>query len=116
MIPAAAFFNSNITKLVTEGPALITGITVDATDATGKITLYDGMDPNSGRKFADFTSPTTGAYHHGFTVPVFFNSGIYVEVTSTIHDYTIEYIPLRHGIPAAIHRDFMFDTPDHEGL
>lgn len=94
MYRPSSYVNDNQDRLVVEGRALLTAVVIDSTDATGKITLYDGLNATSGRKVMDVASPTTAAFVHQFNSPILFQNGIYVDVTDTIHDFTLLFIPI----------------------
>lgn len=95
----SAHKQSTVAELVCKVPALLTGLIVHSTDATGKITLYDGQDTLSGKLVGNIASPTNVPFYYSFTIPVLFENGIYVDVVATIEDYTIFFVPLRGHSP-----------------
>lgn len=104
---ASAYAQDNSDSLICKVPALLTGILIHSTDATGKITLYDGQDALSGRLFGNVASPSGTPFIYALHSPVLFENGIYVTVTATIEDYTIFYIPLRGSSPLQPYPGFM---------
>ncbi len=104
---SSAYMRSAVETLICKVPALLTGVVVHSTDATGKINLYDGQDSGSGRFFGNIGSPTNVPFLYMIPVPVLFENGIYVTVTATIEDFTILYIPLRGSSPLMPYPGFM---------
>lgn len=95
----SAFERGTVAKLICKVPALLTGVLIHSTDATGKVALYDGQDAISGRLFGNIASSSGTSFFYPVTHPILFESGIYVTVTATIEDYTICFIPLRGNSP-----------------
>lgn len=96
---SSAFQRETGDSLICKVPALVTGILVHSVDATGKITLYDGQDANSGRLFGNVASSSGTPCIYPLHSPILFESGIYVTVTATLEDYTIFFIPVRGNSP-----------------
>jgi len=103
---SSAFFQSTKTELVCKTPALLTGIIIHSTDATGKLNLYNGQDANAGRLFGNIASPTNVPFLYSLHTPVLFESGIFAVVVATIEDYTVLYIPLRGNSPLRAYPGF----------
>lgn len=96
---ASSYFRSAVSSLVCKVPALLTAINIHTSDATGKITIYDGQDALSGRQWGVLASPSSVPYLFPFHTPILLESGIYVAVTATVASYTICFIPLRGNSP-----------------
>lgn len=86
--------NETGNSLICKTPAILTGVLVHSSDATGAVTVYNGQDSNSGSKVGDFASPTPISFMHNLVHPVICPNGIYVTVTDTVADYTIFFAPL----------------------
>ncbi len=99
MFYGASYFNSSKSELINPGPVLLTGVVVDSPTANDYIIIYDGMEDKTGRRVADFASPTAVPYNHSFSVPIHFDRGLYVKIVGTPNDYTVFYIPVREDPP-----------------
>lgn len=105
----SAYAQSSVASLICKVPALLTGVLVHSTDATGKVVLYDGQDTLSGKLFGNIASPTNTPFYYSIAYPVLFENGIYVDVVASIEDYTITYIPLRGNSPLRPYNNMIVD-------
>ena len=94
------------TGVVVTGPVLFSGFVFDTNVSEDKITIYDGLDAESGdEKFntRGWVSDNNGVF---FGVAVLFERGLYVVFDDDIEDATFIVQPL--------HSDFI-DRPHHHG-
>lgn len=79
--------------LITEQPALLHGVVVNASSAGGYITLYDGTDETSGRKIGDFKGAENVSRDVGFNPPLLCLNGIYTVAASHVDGALICWSP-----------------------
>lgn len=80
--------------LITEQPALLHGIVVDASSLGGSVTLYDGTDSISGRKIGKIRGAENISRNVHFHPPLLCLNGLYVGECSHLDEALICWSPL----------------------
>ncbi len=77
--------------LAVEGSCILLGLFFTPVTANDYVTLYDGLDATSGRKFAKFVTAVVVTWPFAFSGHPRFSSGIYVEGIDGDVETTIVY-------------------------
>lgn len=93
--PAFSTFSTD--RLVFEGKTYLNAVLLRASVDGGDITLYEGMDPTSGRKFCTFLGLSGRTLNWHFSPAIPFDRGLYVDIGSNITEVTIVATPTREG-------------------
>lgn len=80
--------------LITEQPALLHGIAIDASVLGGTATVYDGTDATSGRKVGDFKGAANITRNVHFNPPLLCLNGLYVTLDTNVDEALIVWTPL----------------------
>jgi hypothetical protein len=104
---ASAYRKLTADQLVNEGPTLVTGYNLNVSTDGGDVTLYDGMDTDSGSKVITLNGLAATNDHEQFSFPVLYNNGLYVDIGANVTEFTIYYIPLRGNSPLKAYPGFM---------
>lgn len=80
--------------LITEQPALLYGIVINASSLGGRAAVYDGTDATSGRKVGDFKGAENISRNVHFHPPLLCLNGLYVGGCSHLDEALISWSPL----------------------
>lgn len=80
--------------LITEQPALLHGIVVNASALGGTATVYDGTDATSGRKVGGIKGAANISRNLDFIPPLLCLNGLYVTVDADVDEALIVWTPL----------------------
>lgn len=80
--------------VVTSHAAVLHGLVLLASAAGGDITVYDGTDPNGGRKILTAKGAANVSNPIPFYPPLICERGIYVDVGTSVTEVLIHWDPL----------------------
>jgi hypothetical protein len=91
----SSFFNTAVDALVNEGETLLLGIDVLASSAGGDVTVYEGLDAESGRKVGTYKGAANVTNPIRFNPPLFLDRGLFLDIGTNITEVTAQFIPAR---------------------
>lgn len=104
---ASAYRRLTSDQLVTPGPCLFVGYSLNVSTDGGSVNIYDGNDTLSGQLVDTVEGLANVNNHAEFHTPIIFNNGIYVDIGSNVTSITVFYIPLRGNSPLQAYPGFM---------
>ena len=82
--------------IINEGNSLIFGISIEASVDGGDVSVYEGLDTQSGRLHGTYKALVNDRKPFGFPAPVFFDRGIYIDIGSNVTAVTVYWLPVRN--------------------
>lgn len=95
MQQGSGFTRLTVDGIVNEGQTLLFGIHIEASTAGGDVTIYEGMDSQSGRILGVFKENLNNHEVKNIIPPVFLDRGLYVDIGSNVTAVTLFWLPVR---------------------
>lgn len=111
---ASAYRRLTADQLVNEGPCLITGWSINASADGGIVTIYDGLDTESGTVIEQVEGLASVNNHAEQHTPILCNNGLYIDIGANVTGFTVYYIPLRGNSPLRAYPGFMMTGGDNQ--
>lgn len=91
-----AFTRTTTDQLINEGETLLHGLLLLTSVTGGDVTLYEGLDPDSGRKIWTFKGEANISQMISFPAPLWLERGLYIDVGSNVTEVTLFWTPVRN--------------------
>jgi hypothetical protein len=88
-----SWYNATKSELIVPGPVILWGAMQHNTVAGGIAKLYDGLDANSGREFADLLAPANQTIRYDF-MGIQFERGLYITLDANVENVTLIFDPV----------------------
>lgn len=99
MQPGYGFTRLTSDAVINEGHTLFGGLIINASVDGGDVSIYEGNDSSSGRLFDTFQGLAAKSEPIIFTVPIYFDRGLYVDIGSNVTSVTILWLPVDKELP-----------------